>query len=89
MIPRDKIESEILRLTRASGDASIGPSAVAQSLEPQRWRSLLGPVRAAAVILCARGRIDILRKGKPVTPDAVRGVIRLRIRPADPGVPPT
>jgi hypothetical protein len=34
------------------------------------------------VSLQAEGRIDILRKGKPVPAEEVRGVIRLRIRDA-------
>ena len=39
------------------------------------------PVRHAAIRLLEAGRIDILRKGKPVAVAAVHGVIRLRIRP--------
>jgi hypothetical protein len=37
------------------------------------------PVRRAAIGLALAGRIDILRKGKPVDPVDVRGVIRLRL----------
>ncbi len=74
------IEAEILRLAAARGPAgSISPSDVAQSLAPE-WRPLLGPVRRVATRLAAEGRIDILRKGKPVPPESVRGVIRLRTR---------
>jgi Protein of unknown function (DUF3253) len=35
------------------------------------------------VQLAKEGRIEILRKGKPVDPDAFKGVIRLRIIDAD------
>jgi hypothetical protein len=35
-------------------------------------------VRRAAVELARAGSIEILRKGKPVPPEAMRGVIRLR-----------
>ena len=38
----------------------------------------MGPVRRAAAGLARDGRIEILRKGKPVPPEAMRGVIRLR-----------
>jgi hypothetical protein len=38
------------------------------------------PIRAAAVGLAREGRIDILRHGRPADLDALRGVIRLRIR---------
>lgn len=77
------IEASILALTAARGcDASICPSEVARALRPEDWRPLMGRVRAVAVRLVSAGRIEILRKGKPVPAGAVRGVIRLRARPA-------
>lgn len=78
---RDMLEAEILRQTDARGyAASICPSEVARALAGD-WRPLMGAVRDAAVGLVRTGRIDILRKGRPVAPDEVRGVIRLRRRP--------
>jgi len=78
----EAIEAQILALTEAAGpESSISPSDVAVALAPEQWRPLLGPVRLAAVRLAAAGRLEILRKGKPVPPEAMRGVIRLR-RPA-------
>ena len=50
------------------------------------WRGLLSAVRRAGIRLAIAGRIDILRKGKPVDPNGVKGVIRLRIRAASPEV---
>ena len=82
----DAIAAEILRLTAACGGRrSICPSEVARALaggEEGPWRPLMGPVRQAALALQREGRIEILRKGKPVPPEAVRGVIRLRAAPA-------
>jgi glucose/arabinose dehydrogenase len=78
----DSTEDLIIRLTTERGaDKSISPSDVAQLLgEP--WQRHLTPVRQAAVKLAREGRIQVLRKGKPVEDlDAVRGVIRLRIAP--------
>ncbi len=77
------IREEILRQTAARGaERSICPSEVARALagggEDGPWRPLMGPVRRAAVELARAGRIEILRKGKPVPPEATRGVIRLR-----------
>lgn len=73
------IEAEILARTEAAGPrASISPSEVAAGLAPENWRPLLGPVRQAAARLAAAGQIEILRKGKPVPPEEMRGVIRLR-----------
>lgn len=77
------IEMEILRQTGARGPLrSICPSEVARALAPgeAEWRALLTPVRETAARLAAAGRIEILRKGKPVAPEAMRGVIRLRAR---------
>ena len=78
------VEAAILELTLARGsDKSICPSEAARRLhpEPEGWQSLLGPVRQAAIRLSRAGRIDILRKGKPVPPEAAHGVIRLRAKP--------
>ena len=75
-----RIEAEIVRLaTERGADKSICPSEVARALDPE-WRSMMTAVRRAAVRLAAAGRIDILRKGKPVAVQDVRGVIRLRLR---------
>jgi hypothetical protein len=73
-----EIESAILALTTARVAGSICPSEVARALGGTAWRPLLGPVRAAAVTLARAGRIEILRKGRPIPPEAMRGVIRLR-----------
>ncbi len=76
-------EAAILRLVGERGpDKSICPTDAARVLGKQAWRSHLGRVRAAAVELARSGRIEILRKGKPVELHAVGGVIRLRLRSA-------
>ena len=79
----EAIASEILRQATARGaDKSICPSEVARALaggDEAAWRPLMGQVRQAAVALAGTGKLEILRKGKPVTAEAVRGVIRLRV----------
>jgi hypothetical protein len=76
------VEAAILRLTAACGPGkSVSPEDVAKALAPGDeavWRSKLSAVRRVAVRLAGDGRIDILRKGKRVEPEAARGVIRLR-----------
>ncbi len=76
------IEAEILRLTTERGpDKSICPTEVARAIMPgpgDAWRQKLTAVRRAAERLAQAGQIEILRKGKPVAPTAVKGVIRLR-----------
>ncbi len=75
------ITETLLRLIADRGSGkSICPSEVARALAPDEatWRPLMHRVRHAALALQAEGRLDILRKGKPVPADQVRGVIRLR-----------
>lgn len=88
MSDREAIAAAILRQAAGRGaEKSICPSEVARALAPEEdaWRRLMGPVRAAAIALAREGRIEVLRKGKPVDPgQEVRGVIRLRIK----GEPP-
>ncbi len=79
--PGQTIAEAILAV--AAGRPSISPEDVAKSLAPEAWRPLLGAVRRHAAALAAAGRIDILRKGKPIDPAEMRGVIRLRLRAED------
>jgi hypothetical protein len=86
MTDQAAITEEILRQTEGRGaEKSICPSEVARALDPDEasWRRLMGPVRAAAIRLAKEGRVEVLRKGKPVDPEAeIRGVIRLRAKRA-------
>jgi hypothetical protein len=76
----DLIAAEILRQAEAVGAArSLCPSDIAKALSPD-WRPLLSSVRKAAIMLAVAGRIDILRKGRPIDPTQTHGVIRLRLR---------
>jgi hypothetical protein len=90
MSEHSKIEAEILRLTAERGpEGSICPSEAARAVTPE-WRQKLTAVRRAAVRLAQAGRIDILRKGKPVDPGGdIKGVIRLRTRPGPDAEPAT
>lgn len=85
-LPTPEIEAAILELTAQRGPAkSICPSEVARALRPD-WQPLLAEVRRIACQLAAAGRIDILRKGKVVAPEGIKGVIRLRLaQPVLPG----
>lgn len=73
----EAIEAEILRRLGAT-EKSICPSEVARGLAPERWQPLMSTVRKAAARLSASGQLEILRKGKPIDPEAMHGVIRLR-----------
>ena len=82
-LSREALTAEILRQTAARGPGkSICPSEVARALVPDEWRRHMHAVRAAAAALAAEGRIEILRKGRPIPPEAMHGVIRLRQSPS-------
>lgn len=80
----DPAEQAILDSLKAIGPGkSICPTQAARALAgnpaDQSWRHSLSPVRLAAQRLAKAGKIEILRKGKPINPDILHGVIRLRL----------
>ena len=77
------LREAILAIATARGpEKSLCPSEAARAVAPADWRPLMSRIRREAIALAREGRIDILRKGRPVDPAAeIRGVIRLRIRP--------
>lgn len=83
-----RVADEILRQTAQAGPGrSVCPTEIARAMAAD-WHSQLSAVRRAAIRLAQAGRIDILRKGKKVPPEGVKGVIRLRICPdVAPGAP--
>ena len=84
----DPVAQAILDLL-AEHSRSVSPEQVARALAAQRarpsdppdlWRRYLNAVRQQALGLARRGRLQILRKGKPVDPNKpVKGVIRLAL----------
>jgi len=82
----DPVEAAIMALVMGRGpEKSICPTEAARALagnpSDDSWRAKLSPVRLAAARLAKAGRIEILRKGKPVAPEDARGVVRLRLAP--------
>ena len=76
----DEIEAAILALLAERGPGrSIAPEDAARAAGGADWHALLSAVRNAAQRLARAGRIAILRKGKPVDPDAFKGVYRLAL----------
>ena len=69
-------------LTRDSRTCIRG-NAQSKSDPPDIWRRYLNAVRQQAKHLARMGRIDILRKGKPVDPNDFKGVYRLRLKADD------
>jgi hypothetical protein len=82
----DPAEQMILRLLAMRGtEKSISPADAARALAgnppDETWRASLAPIKLAALRLARAGKIEILRKGKTLAPEAARGVIRLRLAP--------
>ena len=76
----DPIETAILNKLAAIGPGkSIEPAEVAKELQPEQWQRMLPKVRAVALGLMRQGKLTITKKGKPVDPNAFKGVIRLRL----------
>ncbi len=84
----DPVARAILDLIEALAPGrSISPVAAARAFArararpgdpPDAWRRYLPAVRQQALNLARRGRLAILRKGKPVDPHApFKGVVRL------------
>ena len=79
----DPIESAIFEKLsavdpRGDNGKSIEPSDVAKALQPEQWQRMLPRVKATALGLMREGRLTITKKGKPIDPAQMKGVIRLR-----------
>lgn len=78
----DALDAAIL--AAVSTGRSVSPSDVAVALAGpgKAWQGLLPKIRARALVLMADGKIEILRKGKPIADAAdMRGVVRLHAAP--------
>ncbi len=63
---------------RARG-ATICPSDAARQVDPERWRDLMEPARAAARRLVNAGVVEITQGGRVVDPSSAKGPIRVRL----------
>ncbi len=50
---------------------------------PDAWRRYLNAIRQQALSLARSGQLEFTRKGKPVDPNEVKGVFRLRKKSDD------
>lgn len=86
----DPVAQAILAQLAAAGPGkAVAPESAARAYAetrrrkndpPDLWRRYLPSVRHQAIHLARAGRIEILRKGKPVDPDDFKGVYRLRLK---------
>jgi len=76
----DPIEAAIFeKLAKLGSGKSIEPAEVAKELQPEQWQRMLPKVKATALGLMRQGRLTITKKGKPIDPAHMKGVIRLRL----------
>ncbi len=85
--PPDNEALDAAILAAVTAGRSVSPSDVAVALAGpgKAWQGLLPKIRARALVLMTDGKIEILRKGKPIADAAdMRGVVRLRGVPLPP-----
>ncbi|MCR9257670.1 MAG: DUF3253 domain-containing protein [Alphaproteobacteria bacterium] len=88
---REALATAVRELTTARGSGkSICPSEAARKVAedkgtPENWRWMLKPLRKISQDLARDGEIVILRKGKPIAPEDMRGVVRLALPGAQGG----
>ncbi len=68
----------MMELLDERGTATACPSEVARKVGGKDWRALMPDVRAAAVRLQQRGRVDAYQRGRPIDLATARGAVRLR-----------
>ncbi|PIW29309.1 MAG: DUF3253 domain-containing protein [Rhodobacterales bacterium CG15_BIG_FIL_POST_REV_8_21_14_020_59_13] len=77
----DTVDTAILSLVEARGAGkSISPADAAQALDAENWRRRLSAVKQGAIRLAEAGKVDILRKGKPVNSSDFKGVYRIALK---------
>jgi hypothetical protein len=78
MTRRIEATARALLRSRTPG-RTICPSDVARIVGGPTWRALLPQVRDRAVVMTARGELEILRHGQVVTEKPTDGVLRYRL----------
>ncbi len=74
------IEETLLGLLSQVRDGeSISPNDVAKAVNAEQWRRELPKVRGVIIGLARQGRLEVLRKGKPIEPEGFKGVYRVRL----------
>ena len=70
------VEELIIELLTELGDKeTLSPNQVAKTINAENWRRQLPQVRAAIGQLVDAGRIEVVRKGKVVEFDGIRGIL--------------
>ena len=79
-------EAILMHAVTLAPGKSLAPQDVAMALagrNEKEWSKLMKPLRQAAIALAGEGRIVLLRKGKPVTGDGLKGLYRIALPQGD------
>ena len=66
-------------LSQLRDQESISPNDVAKALGSENWNRQLPKVRGVIIAQAKQGKIEILRKGKPVSHEGLKGIFRIRL----------
>ena len=78
------VEELIIELLKDLGNSeTVSPNQVAKTINEENWRRQLPQVRAAIGQLVEAGRIEIVRKGKVVDYEGIKGIWRIRLAGAE------
>jgi hypothetical protein len=58
---------------------SLSPNDVAKAIDATNWRRELPKVRGVIIGLARQGKLEVLRKGKPIEPEGFKGIYRVRL----------
>ena len=79
-ISDEAVFETIIQLCAAAWpDETVRAEEIAMTLYEAEWQALTGRVRLAVKQLAEAGHVQILHKGKPVSPDDFKGVYRVRL----------
>ncbi|ESQ88283.1 hypothetical protein ABAC460_16620 [Asticcacaulis sp. AC460] len=74
-------ETLLTLLSQVRSGESISPNDVAKAMSAENWQRELPKVRAVILSLVREGRIEVVRKGKPVDLEGLKGIYRIRLVP--------
>ena len=78
----ENVRAALRDIERRGKESSIDPGTIARELvgsDPDTWGKLMKALRAVLMQMARDGEIEFLRKGKPIAPEELRGVYRLRV----------
>jgi hypothetical protein len=79
----DEVRDTILTMCQEAGlNGVVKPEAVARTILPDFWQTLLKRIRLTSKQLAVAGKVLILRKGEPADPNDFKGIYRLQITEA-------